>query len=129
MMVSTSPAPLRRNAAALSYSGDVKHATPCSKVGNSITTNRWNLSGPSMIWKRPPRASTLPPNLAMMPGTRSVYFLYSTGSLIFERATQYAGMHSSILGRHHPRKADDPVSAVAAIGFTGCPAFAGHDKP
>jgi hypothetical protein len=41
-----------------------------------------------MIWNFPPRASTLPPYLAMMPGTRSVYFLYSTGSLIFARATQ-----------------------------------------
>ena len=41
MMVSTSPAPLaRRNAAAASYSFDVKQATPCSKVGNSITTKR-----------------------------------------------------------------------------------------
>ena len=49
MMVSTSPAPLRRNAAASSYSFEVKQATPCSKVGNSITTKRWNLSGPSMI--------------------------------------------------------------------------------
>src|SRR5690348_8547630 len=28
----------------------------------------------------------------MMSGTRSVYFLYSTGSLTFDRATQYAGM-------------------------------------
>src|SRR5207253_9232835 len=88
MMVSTSPAPLRRKAAAASYSGDVKHATPCSKVANSITTKRWNLSGPSMIWKRPPRARTLPPYLAMIAGTRSVYFLYSAGSLIRERATQ-----------------------------------------
>lgn len=86
--VSTSPAPARRNAAARSYSSDVKQATPCSSVGNSITTKRWNLSGPSMIWNLPPRARTLPPCLAMMPGTRSVYFLYSTGSLIFERATQ-----------------------------------------
>src|SRR4029079_6523573 len=88
MMVSTSPAPPPRNAAAWLYSPDRKQATPCSKLGNSITTNRWNLSGPSMISKRPPRATTLPPNLAMMAGTRSVYFLYSTGSLIFERATQ-----------------------------------------
>ena len=41
MMVSTSPAPLaRRNAAAASYSFEVKQATPCSKVGNSITTKR-----------------------------------------------------------------------------------------
>src|ERR1700674_3120151 len=30
----------------------------------------------------------------MMPGTRSVYFLYSTGSMIRDRATQYAGMPS-----------------------------------
>src|SRR6185437_2851895 len=52
MMVSTSPAPLRRKAAASSYSREVKQATPCSKLGNSITTKRWNLSGPSMIWKR-----------------------------------------------------------------------------
>src|SRR5665213_1911616 len=88
MMVSTSPAPLLRNAAASSYSGDVKQSTPCWKVGNSMTTKRWNLSGPSMIWNLPPRAKTLPPNLAMMAGTRSVYFLYSTGSLILERATQ-----------------------------------------
>ena len=43
MMVSTSPAPLRRKAAARSYSGEVKQATPCSKVGNSMTTKRWNL--------------------------------------------------------------------------------------
>ena len=42
----------------------------------------------TMIWKRPPLASTLPPNLAIMPGTRSVYFLYSTGSLTLDRATQ-----------------------------------------
>ena len=42
----------------------------------------------SMIWKRPPRASTRPPYLAMMAGTRSVYFLYSTGSVMRERATQ-----------------------------------------
>jgi hypothetical protein len=35
-----------------------------------------------------PRAKTLPPYLARMPGTRSVYFLYSVGLLIFERATQ-----------------------------------------
>src|SRR5262249_48845607 len=49
MMVSTSPAPLRRKAAARWYSGEVKQATPCSKVGNSITTKRWNLAGPSMI--------------------------------------------------------------------------------
>src|SRR3954470_7123893 len=55
MTVSTSPAPLRRKAAARSYSGEVKQATPCSNVGNSITTKRWNLSGPSMIWWRPPR--------------------------------------------------------------------------
>ena len=40
MMVSTSPAPARRNAAALLYSSEVKQATPCSKVGNSITTKR-----------------------------------------------------------------------------------------
>ena len=33
MMVSTSPAPLRRKAAACSYSGEVKQATPCSRVG------------------------------------------------------------------------------------------------
>ena len=38
--VSTSPAPLRRNAAAFLYSSEVKQATPCSKVGNSITTKR-----------------------------------------------------------------------------------------
>src|SRR5215467_7016436 len=92
MMVSTSPAPLRRKAAARSYSAEVKQATPCSKLGNSITTKRWNLCGPSMIRWRPPRARTLPPYLAMIAGTRSVYFLYSTGSLIFERATQYAGI-------------------------------------
>src|SRR5215471_1075233 len=48
MTVSTSPAPLRRNAAASSYSGEVKQATASSKLGNSITTKRWNLSGPSM---------------------------------------------------------------------------------
>ena len=30
----------RRNAAALLYSSEVKQATPCSKVGNSITTKR-----------------------------------------------------------------------------------------
>jgi|SRR5580704_14439636 hypothetical protein len=29
--------------------GEVKQATPCPKVGNSNTTKRWNLSGPSMI--------------------------------------------------------------------------------
>jgi len=33
----------------------------------------------------------------MIAGTWSVYFLYSTGSLIFERATQYAGMDDSPL--------------------------------
>src|SRR5262249_23679652 len=38
--VSTSPARLRRKEAASLYSDDVKHATPCSKVGNSITTKR-----------------------------------------------------------------------------------------
>src|SRR5262245_53172040 len=43
MMVSTSPAPLRRKAAARSYSGEVKQATPCSKVGNSITTEALEL--------------------------------------------------------------------------------------
>src|SRR5262249_35111278 len=78
MMVSTSPAPLRRKAAAASYSSEVKQATPRSKVGNSITTKRSNFFGPSMIWKRPPPAKTLPPNSARMPGTRSVDFLYST---------------------------------------------------
>ena len=35
-----SPAPFRRKAAAFSYSAEVKQATPCSKVGNSITTKR-----------------------------------------------------------------------------------------
>ena len=40
MIVSTSPAPLRRKVAASLYSGDVKQATPSSKVGNSITTKR-----------------------------------------------------------------------------------------
>src|SRR5262249_36769880 len=92
MTVSTSPAPARRKAAASSYSFDVKQATPCSRVGNSIDTKRGNLAGPPMIGNRPPRARTLPPYLAMIAGTRSVYFLYSTGSLIFERATQYAGI-------------------------------------
>ena len=42
MIVSTSPAPARRKAAARSYSGEVKQATPCSKVGNSMTMKRWN---------------------------------------------------------------------------------------
>src|SRR6266851_4291406 len=88
MTFSTSPAPLRRNAAAWPYSGEVKQATACSKVGNSITMKRWNLSGPSMMRNLPPRASTLPPWRATMPGTRSVYFLYSTGSMILDRATQ-----------------------------------------
>src|SRR5215470_4881220 len=46
-----------------------------------------------MIWKRPPRASTRPPYLAKMAGMRSVYFLYATGSMMRERATQYAGMY------------------------------------
>ena len=31
------------------YSGELKHATPCSRVGNSMTMNRWKSSGPSMI--------------------------------------------------------------------------------
>src|SRR5687768_7272194 len=46
---STTPAPLRLKAAAAWYSGDSKQATPCSRVGNSITTNRWKSCGPSLI--------------------------------------------------------------------------------
>ena len=48
MMVSTSPAPLRRNAAASSYSFDWNRRHP-ARSRKSITTKRWNLSGPSMI--------------------------------------------------------------------------------
>jgi hypothetical protein len=51
-MVSTSPAPLRRKAAALSYSGDVT-GDALLEGQNSITMNQWNLSGPSMIKTRP----------------------------------------------------------------------------
>src|SRR5262245_16947142 len=96
MTVSTSPAPARRNPAAWLYSAEVKQATPCYKVGNSITTKRWDLSGPPMIWKRPPRASTFPPHLAMMRGTRPVCRLYSPGSLIYHRATQQASIDVSL---------------------------------
>src|SRR6266700_310457 len=47
---SFSPTPfLRRNAAASLYSGELKHSTPFSRVGNSITTKRLNFSGPSRI--------------------------------------------------------------------------------
>ena len=48
-------------AAAFSYSGDVKQATACSKLGNSMTMKRWNFSGPSMMRNLPPRARNLPP--------------------------------------------------------------------
>ncbi len=41
-----------------------------------------------MIWYWPPRASTRPPCAAMMAGTRSVYFLYCTGSLMTQRESQ-----------------------------------------
>src|SRR5258708_5234173 len=41
---------LRRNAAASLYSCELKHATPCSKLGNSTTTKRLNFSGPSRVW-------------------------------------------------------------------------------
>src|SRR5712691_9665489 len=40
---------LRRKAAASLYSCELKQATPCSKVGNSMTTKRLNLSGPSRV--------------------------------------------------------------------------------
>src|SRR4030095_5853147 len=76
MTFSTTPPPARLNDAACWYSGDSKQATPCSSVGNSITTNRWKSCGPSLILYRPPRARILPPCLAMIAGTRSVYFLY-----------------------------------------------------
>jgi predicted ABC-type ATPase len=90
---SFSPALLRRRKAAASwYSFDLKHATPCSKLGNSMTTKRLNFSGPSSVWQCPPRASTFAPYFARIAGTRSVYFLYSTGSLTLPRASQYAGM-------------------------------------
>src|SRR5688572_9731058 len=46
---STTPPPFRRNAAASWYSGDSKHATPCSSVANSMTTKRWKSCGPSLI--------------------------------------------------------------------------------
>src|ERR1700745_194004 len=60
MMVSTSPAPLRRNAAASSHSGDVKQATPCSKAGNSITMKRRNLTGPSQAGRDQGRVKRMP---------------------------------------------------------------------
>src|SRR6266853_3806143 len=40
---------LRRKAAASLYSGELKQATPCSNVGNSMTTKRLNFSGPSRV--------------------------------------------------------------------------------
>src|SRR5713101_954980 len=40
---------LRRNAAASLYSCELKQATPCSNVGNSMTTKRLNFSGPSSV--------------------------------------------------------------------------------
>ena len=49
MTFSTTPPPLRLNDAACWYSGDSKQATPCSSVGNSITTKRWKSCGPSLI--------------------------------------------------------------------------------
>src|SRR5262249_40109639 len=48
MMVSTSPAPLRRNAAAATDSGGGKKAAPCAKGGNSSATKGRKLPGPSM---------------------------------------------------------------------------------
>src|SRR6266853_4726810 len=41
---------LRRKAAASRYSCELKQATPCSKLGNSMTTKRLNFSGPSRVW-------------------------------------------------------------------------------
>src|SRR5213592_633276 len=38
-----------KEAAASLYSRESKQATPCSSVGNSITTKRLNFSGPSRI--------------------------------------------------------------------------------
>jgi len=53
MMVSTSaPAPLRRNAAALLYSSDLKARDALLEAWNSDHHEAVNLSGPSMIWKR-----------------------------------------------------------------------------
>src|SRR6266513_24365 len=43
------PDSLRRKAAASLYSWELKQATPCSNVGNSITTKRLNFSGPSRV--------------------------------------------------------------------------------
>src|SRR5947207_15004087 len=40
MIVSTSPAPVRRNAAASSYSFEVKQATPCSNVGKTAAAGQ-----------------------------------------------------------------------------------------
>ena len=37
----------------------------------------------------PPRARNLPPNFPMIGGARSAYFWYCSGSLTFERATQW----------------------------------------
>ena len=89
MTISNSLTPSFLRCAAVSrYSGDVWQATAFSKLGNSITMKRWNFSGPSRVLYLPPRARNLPPNFPMIAGARSAYFLYCSGSLTFERATQ-----------------------------------------
>ena len=48
-----------RCAAASRYSADSWQATAFSKLGNSMTTKRWNFCGPSRILNLPPRAQDL----------------------------------------------------------------------
>jgi len=56
-------------------------------LGISIRTLRNKLNDYAAAGVAVPRPGT-EPSVAMIAGTRSVYFLYSTGSLILERATQ-----------------------------------------
>src|SRR6202042_2672116 len=82
-----------------------------------------------MIWNLPPRARTLPPCLAMIAGTRSVYFLYSAGSLIFERATQEAGMRIpplASLRRARRASANDRVEGLHGRERRATPASQRH---
>jgi hypothetical protein len=97
-----------RCAAASRYSGDSWQEIASSKLGNSMTTKRWIFSGPSRILNLPPRARNLPSNFPMIAGARSAYFLYYSGSLTFERATQLATISSSM----------PTVSITALLGLT-----------
>src|SRR5258706_13415211 len=82
-----------------------------------MTTKRWNLSGPSMIWKRPPGQ-----HLAAIPGDDRRHLIGVF--LVFDRIVDLGARNP--IGRHFPLPSPLDIHRPMLNMAHGCPAPAGN---